>query len=379
MNKVLKNESKTPTANTLQTNLKTGQGQSKSDFVAHWVNSSSPLDDDDRESILSDSTAISSSVVDSDFDIDTLSLDDQSSARKMSLNSSTNNTTCFPSQSEILQQIFNRDSNIQTVGNVNIENSSQVHIGNVTYITGPVNIVNPNPDQIAHIFNSSTNTKSVPSSSSTNKAKTKVSLDEAEENIADREESSRNDAFLSNDIKPKLAEHVLHIVERRKWLAQKPMDPYQKLSNPAELVIISHSATEMASTMPDNVFLIRHIQCYHIESCRWNDIAYNFLIGNDGNVYEGRGWGVVGAHARGYNTISVGICFIGCFMRELPPAMSLTACKKIIQKGVNKGYISPDYKLIGHCQCSQTESPGRKLFEEIKTWDHFSEDIEIEP
>lgn len=46
---------------------------------------------------------------------------------------------------------------------------------------------------------------------------------------------------------------------------------------------------------------------------KWSDIGYNFLVGEDGNVYEGRGWGKTGAHTVGYNSKSVGICFIGNF------------------------------------------------------------------
>lgn len=358
---------------TITKESKSNETKAKSELITQWINASSTFnDDEDRESILSDSTAVSSSVVDSDYDISTLNLNDYQDARKMSLTNSSNSTSCFPTNSDVLQQMFNKDSSIQTVGNVHIENSSQVHIGNVTYITGPVHIINPNQEQLAKVFSSVKTNSNVPSSSKP-KSEAKVSLDQEEEDTANREEAPRDDAFLSNNIKPKMAEHVVHLVERRKWLAQKPMDPHEHLINPAELVIISHSATEMATSMPDNIFLIRNIQSFHIEACRWNDIAYNFLIGNDGNVYEGRGWGVVGAHAKGYNRISVGISFVGCFMRELPPQNSLTACKKIIQKGVEKGYIAPDYKLIGHCQCSPTESPGRRLFEEIQTWDHFCE------
>lgn len=35
------------------------------------------------------------------------------------------------------------------------------------------------------------------------------------------------------------------------------------------------------------------------------------MIGNDGRVYEGRGWGMVGAHTYGYNSCSLGLGFIG--------------------------------------------------------------------
>jgi N-acetylmuramoyl-L-alanine amidase len=46
---------------------------------------------------------------------------------------------------------------------------------------------------------------------------------------------------------------------------------------------------------------------------RWSDIGYNFVVGEDGNVYEGRGWDNVGAHAPAYNPRGIGICIIGDF------------------------------------------------------------------
>jgi N-acetylmuramoyl-L-alanine amidase len=45
----------------------------------------------------------------------------------------------------------------------------------------------------------------------------------------------------------------------------------------------------------------------------WDDIGFNFVVGEDGNVYEGRGWNAVGSHAVPYNGNSIGICVIGDF------------------------------------------------------------------
>lgn len=38
----------------------------------------------------------------------------------------------------------------------------------------------------------------------------------------------------------------------------------------------------------------------------WSDIGYSFVIGEDGNVYEGRGWDTVGAHTLHHNTDGLG-------------------------------------------------------------------------
>lgn len=46
---------------------------------------------------------------------------------------------------------------------------------------------------------------------------------------------------------------------------------------------------------------------------RVNSCFYSFIIGGDGNIYEGAGWHKEGAHTYGYNKKSIGIAFIGDF------------------------------------------------------------------
>jgi hypothetical protein len=43
----------------------------------------------------------------------------------------------------------------------------------------------------------------------------------------------------------------------------------------------------------------------------FSDIGYNFLVDIAGNVYEGRGRDVEGAHCRGHNPSGIGVAFIG--------------------------------------------------------------------
>lgn len=43
----------------------------------------------------------------------------------------------------------------------------------------------------------------------------------------------------------------------------------------------------------------------------FSDIDYNFLVrGTTGEIYEGRGWDVVGSHTTNYNTVGIGVCVI---------------------------------------------------------------------
>lgn len=57
--------------------------------------------------------------------------------------------------------------------------------------------------------------------------------------------------------------------------------------------------------------------------------------------------------------------------------------KAFLQYSVDEGYLREDYKLLGHRQVRDTECPGKKLFAEISSWNHFSsrpsgpDDLEI--
>ncbi|KOB73993.1 Peptidoglycan recognition protein-D, partial [Operophtera brumata] len=37
----------------------------------------------------------------------------------------------------------------------------------------------------------------------------------------------------------------------------------------------------------------------------------SFAVGSDGAAYEGRGWKILGAHSKYFNSVSIGICVIG--------------------------------------------------------------------
>ncbi|KAI8442180.1 hypothetical protein MSG28_005786 [Choristoneura fumiferana] len=59
-------------------------------------------------------------------------------------------------------------------------------------------------------------------------------------------------------------------------------------------------------------------------------------------------------------------------IEELPPEKQLATTKALIALGLKKGYISPQYKLIGHKQVSSTECPGEVLLNEISTWENYT-------
>lgn len=52
------------------------------------------------------------------------------------------------------------------------------------------------------------------------------------------------------------------------------------------------------------------IRLWHLER-GWSDIGYHYVIRRDGTVEAGRPVSEVGAHAKGYNVDSIGICLVG--------------------------------------------------------------------
>lgn len=94
-------------------------------------------------------------------------------------------------------------------------------------------------------------------------------------------------------------------------------------------------------------------------------------MGQDGVIYEGVGWSVQGSHTPGYNDIALGLAFMGTFSDTPPNAAALEAAQNLIQCSVVRGYLDPNYLLVGHSDVANDPSPGWALYNIIKTWPHF--------
>jgi len=72
-------------------------------------------------------------------------------------------------------------------------------------------------------------------------------------------------------------------------------------------IVIHCSATKHERNDLDRDF----IRKVHVEENGWSDIGYHWIIRRDGTVQKGRMLGRGGAHAKGYNKTSIGICLMG--------------------------------------------------------------------
>ncbi|CAF0746291.1 unnamed protein product [Brachionus calyciflorus] len=157
------------------------------------------------------------------------------------------------------------------------------------------------------------------------------------------------------------------IVSRAEWGARAPTGS-SAMANPVPYVVIHHGASAACTTKSSCISIVKGYQNLHMDTNGWADIGYSFIVGEDGNVYEGRGWSKVGAHAPGFNSNSIGICVIGDFTSRNPNSLAINAVKDLIQCGVDLGKIKSTYSLRGHRDSSATACPGNTFYNLIKTW-----------
>ena len=66
-----------------------------------------------------------------------------------------------------------------------------------------------------------------------------------------------------------------------------------------------------ADTPPEMDIGAKEIRKWHVEERGWRDIGYHYVIRRDGNIELGRPVTDSGAHVRGFNSRSVGVCLVG--------------------------------------------------------------------
>jgi hypothetical protein len=94
---------------------------------------------------------------------------------------------------------------------------------------------------------------------------------------------------------------------------------------------------------------VDEIRSWHLAR-GWSDIGYHYVIRRDGRVEEGRPSDVPGAHARGHNAESLGLCLVGGVGHNGEPDANYTrqqwaAAADLVGRLVQE---NPGAKVIGH-------------------------------
>lgn len=109
------------------------------------------------------------------------------------------------------------------------------------------------------------------------------------------------------------------------WRSTNPgCGPAPSVASRLDHAVVHHTATSNSYTAAQVPGLIDGIYRYHTASLGWCDIAYNFVVDKYGTIWHGRSGDitqpVVGGHARGFNTNSVGVTLLGQFEPGASPA-----------------------------------------------------------
>jgi hypothetical protein len=178
------------------------------------------------------------------------------------------------------------------------------------------------------------------------------------------------------------------IVTRSAWGGNELLRRNHPLyASSIRLAIVHHTATPNGYTPSQSAAIVRGIDVYHVKANGWNDIGYNFLVDRYGQVYEGRYGGmtrnVIGAHALGFNTGSVGIALIGNFMTAKPTSAAVQSLQRLIAWRLDLAHVDPVSTLTyvsggserwrsgtkvklravsGHRDTGSTSCPGNNLY-----------------
>ena len=105
-----------------------------------------------------------------------------------------------------------------------------------------------------------------------------------------------------------------------------------------------------SATLPDQRVTVHDIDRWHRQR-GFDCIGYHFYITVDGTIWTGRPLNRIGAHCKGYNTHSIGICYEGGLDEEGRPCDTRTLLQKAALVAlINKlREVYPTADVVGHC------------------------------
>jgi len=99
------------------------------------------------------------------------------------------------------------------------------------------------------------------------------------------------------------------------------------------------------------------IRRWHVEGRGFRDIGYHFVLEREGQIRLGRPVPVSGAHAKGHNADSIGICVVGDNTDpEQQWSESQWAELRYLVEALR--LVWPEAEVLAHCEVGSTECPG---------------------
>lgn len=135
------------------------------------------------------------------------------------------------------------------------------------------------------------------------------------------------------------------IVGEKTWAIIVPNESSLRVSRRTINRIIVHCT----ATPEGRVETVESIRRMH-KAKGWADIGYHYLIGLNGERWNGRNVNLVGAHCEGYNANSIGVCYVGGCDKNMKAKDTRTDKQKAaliaLLKDLRKLY--PKAKIVSH-------------------------------
>ena len=110
------------------------------------------------------------------------------------------------------------------------------------------------------------------------------------------------------------------------------------------------------------------IKDWHVNGNGWSDIGYHYVIKLDGDIETGRQLDKVGAHCKGHNKDSIGICYIGGMDADMNPKDTMNEAQEASMKeliySLRMVWDKP-LTLHGHNEYASKACPSFKVSEKF--------------
>ena len=111
---------------------------------------------------------------------------------------------------------------------------------------------------------------------------------------------------------------------------------------------IAYLVVHCSDTTDDAALTGRDIHQMHL-GFGWDGVGYHRIIGRDGVIEHGRPDYWIGAHVKGFNDVSLGVCLIG---RHNFTDAQMQALETVL-RGWKTAF--PAAEIVGHCDFDYTE------------------------
>lgn len=153
---------------------------------------------------------------------------------------------------------------------------------------------------------------------------------------------------------------VEQLTVNQKTRVRSPMSPQQpfKEYEMRKLKSIDNLIVHCSATYADMDIGVKEIRSWHVDDNGWDDIGYHIVIRRSGEIEYGRSMEYQGAHARGYNHNSIGVCLVGGLAKN-PVDGDPVANFSFLQYKALLSVVDdfPGVDVIGHCDVSAKSCP----------------------